>query len=1075
MTGDPANVQLNLLGVPMLLVDGARAAPRTQKALALLAYLAVERRAINRAQLVALFWPDADESRGRGMLRNTLAYLKDALGAHADAVLRADRDVIGLHDGALALDLDLAQVISNDPASIEPALGHHRGEFMQGVAFDDAAELERWLAAQRAHWHGAQSALFARLSELYLDRGDSAAARAICLRWTEHDALNESAQLRLMQALVALGDRAGALQTYDAWVRVCADELGTQPARAMTELAARVRQGEMPTMPTQPKPARNMPARASLPMVGRAVELAQLAREFDDTRSSGARAVLVEGESGMGKSRLIEEFMAWASARGADILALRTFETSGQTPYGALIATLRARIERENAPDDLLPDVWLAELARLLPELRERYPDLPRASDDPVTAQTRLNESLTQLCLALAARAPLVLVVDDTQWSDDATLGLIAYLAGRAAQTSAPILMVLIARSGEAYSSVERLRQDVARSGRLARVSLGPLTATDAAALARAQADATGAPVPAADVGQRLLDETGGQPFFLVELLRNRASNAADAGPIMLPASVRDVLLARMAQLRQPAQLLLSASAVLGGAFEFAQLCAVASLDADGNDATFALEEALAAHVLREAGRQGAIERYALAHEQLRDVVYTELGAQRRRLLHRRALAALSDSAPAAELARHALGADQPERAFALTLQAGDQAMRLFAVRDALRLYQGAIDIARETALPNDSADIALTLQKLGRAHELDNDLGAAQAAYKASVADAAERGDARAESLALNRLATAVAQDRLNIPRALALLERASQAARAVGDEAAIVETEWNRALLNVYQSNSAVALEHAQAVLAIAKRGDDSALLARVHNIMGTAQNALGQVTEARAHLREALRLFEQIGDRALQSDTLSLLTNSELLLGDSAAALSAAQRAYDMSERDGNRWGQAQSAMHMVMARIDSGDVAGAVELAERVITLAQTTNFPLMKFFAQIALGNAYRAAGRPTDALDAHQGAVTFHTAELAGAFAGTLHSALCADYAALGDWVNAHAQAGLAGAPDRGPGAFYPVLTRDIEIEAFTRAGDAAQAQRALDTLTRMAVEMPRLQPVLERARSAVS
>jgi tetratricopeptide (TPR) repeat protein len=131
-----------------------------------------------------------------------------------------------------------------------------------------------------------------------------------------------------------------------------------------------------------------------------------------------------------------------------------------------------------------------------------------------------------------------------------------------------------------------------------------------------------------------------------------------------------------------------------------------------------------------------------------------------------------------------------------------------------------------------------------------------------------------------------------LNIPRALALLERASQAARAANDQAAIVETEWNRALLNVYQSNSAAALEHAQAVLTIAKRGDDRSLLARVHNIIGTAQNALGQVAEARAHLREALRLFESIGDRALQSDTLRLLTNSELLLGDSAAALSAAQ---------------------------------------------------------------------------------------------------------------------------------------------------------------------------------------
>src|SRR5262249_26657036 len=166
---------------------------------------------------------------------------------------------------------------------------------------------------------------------------------------------------------------------------------------------------------------------------------------------------------GIGTTRLREEFLRWAEAQGADVIRAQALESGGRLPYQPLVDVLRPQLARANAPEDLLDDVWLAELARLFPELRERYPDLPPPGVEGSTAQHPLFDAVANLVLALAQRsahasppaatrdtalAPLVRVFDDLHWADAGTRELLRHLLRRFQEEQLPLLIVLALRSG---------------------------------------------------------------------------------------------------------------------------------------------------------------------------------------------------------------------------------------------------------------------------------------------------------------------------------------------------------------------------------------------------------------------------------------------------------------------------------------------------------------------------------------------------------------------------------------------------------------------------------------------------
>jgi tetratricopeptide (TPR) repeat protein len=428
-------------------------------------------------------------------------------------------------------------------------------------------------------------------------------------------------------------------------------------------------------------------------MVGRALEHTRLVEVFYKVRSGRTETVLIEGEAGIGKTRLVHEFLGWAKAQGALVLRGKSFETGGRLPYQAVLEILRGWLEREANPLEVMPEIWLGELSALLPELRERFPGLPMPTVDESIGRTRLFEAVTRLVLALSARGPLMVFVDDLQWTDTASLDVLHYLIRRANEANSSLLVVLTVRS-EALPVTPGLTDWLERLIHEASLQRFELQALSENAT-KEWLESLGANDHGLEVFSRwLFTETQGQPLFINQTLKNllehgvlqshpktglEYSNVSnhDLHSEKLAPGVRQVIRTRLKRLSHSAFALLCAGAVLGQDLEFAVMCQVAGLPE--SDGLTALDEVLGARLLLEANR------YMFAHDKIRDVTYTEAGDARRKVFHRRALETLEAiNAPAAVLAGHAIGAGRLEAIVRYSLKAGLEAFALRALPETI-------------------------------------------------------------------------------------------------------------------------------------------------------------------------------------------------------------------------------------------------------------------------------------------------------------------------------------------------------------------------------------------------------
>src|SRR5260221_2843700 len=435
------DLYLTLLGTPEVCHGDQVLQFSTRKELALLIYLAVVGRVHLRKNLSEQFWPEGDARHGRAALRISLLHLRHMLGEGTDVFpvphLLIQRDTLAL-DLTSAIELDLHILLEACTsarastgttltmpevarrrllAQLQRATGLPRGEFVEGFSLGDAPAFDDWVRFQREYWHLRTSEVFDCLSQMQFEAGALEAAIETVNRWLVLSPLHEDACRRLMRLHFAAGDRAAALHAYDTCRARLSTGMQTEPTPETVALASRMRAVAPPRRKEAPTPALALSPATFLegPLLGRTTELSTLIKVYHTAQRGQPQVVLLEGEVGIGKTRLATEFLAWAEMEGADVLQGQALATGGQLPYRPVIEALRPRIERENAPDDLLSDLWLAELARLLPELGDRYPDLPDPVGDKSVARNRLFEAVARLGQALAARTMLVLFIDDVQ------------------------------------------------------------------------------------------------------------------------------------------------------------------------------------------------------------------------------------------------------------------------------------------------------------------------------------------------------------------------------------------------------------------------------------------------------------------------------------------------------------------------------------------------------------------------------------------------------------------------------------------------------------------------------------
>src|SRR5216684_1420029 len=404
-------LRLAVLGPPEVFHDGSRLTFALRKAQTLLLYLAVEGGMHSRSKLAAFLWPDSEPHDARTALRNAIALLRTLL-ADPDASpaphshLRSERDLLGLNPQApLELDLEVVQqaysaaqrhsTLPAEPqraalvAKFQQALALVRGPFLDGFWLGEESPFDEWVQASQQQWQVRVQLLCERLSAFQEAGGELEQARATLTRWLTLDPLAEEAYRRLMRIHLGLGDSTAALQVYAACRARLAQELQIKPSAETVALAERIRATTAVRRGTSPVTTAVSRSTGELlaPLVGRAAAFSQLVGSFQQARGGQPQAVLVVGEAGIGKTRLAREWVAWAAAQGALVLAGQAFEMGGRLPYQPLVEALRPRLEAENAPEDLLDDLWLAELSRLLPELRVRYPDLPTPTEDELAAR----------------------------------------------------------------------------------------------------------------------------------------------------------------------------------------------------------------------------------------------------------------------------------------------------------------------------------------------------------------------------------------------------------------------------------------------------------------------------------------------------------------------------------------------------------------------------------------------------------------------------------------------------------------------------------------------------------------
>jgi len=728
-----STIRLAFLGTPQLARNGQALELHIAKVQALLAYLALTRQAQSREHLLGLLWAESHGDAARKNLRNRLWQLRQTLGEEA-IITEGDTLALGptVWSDVATFVSGVQQALSAEEptiATLESLLHLWRGPLLAGLILSEAPDFELWLTTERGRLAGLYMQALMQLLSLKRKAGDWQGIITWAQRGLDHDPLAEPLHQQLISAYGHQGLRSEAIRQYEQLKALLITELQVEPLPETQALyAATIQPFNQPTvsangmsqllglngMTAMMSPPYSQPT--VHPFVGREAQLAVLDQALRESTQGPARVVLLSGELGMGKTTLWQQWLA----RLAPIpvaLTTRALNTTQQVPFDPirrLLGTLPCREQLQQIANQLLP-TWRHELVRLVPSLGTLMPPSMPPLDAHLSPQEErglLAEALTQFFRAFGG-TPLILLLDDLHWTDNATLDWLLYLTDRMA--AEPLLLIGAYRPQDVTPPLARLISQWQREGILQRLELPSFTTTESQAL-----------LVALGANPQMVDylhlQSGGNPYYLTQL-----SDIAVDG---IPATLVELIQARLGYLDEAWQPVLQAAAILEPTLDVALL---AQTSGRAEEAIIdALDGLLAAGIIVERG-----EGYEFAHGLVAKVLRDGLSSSRRKWLHRRAAAAIQTqqqgelATVAGALAHHYRAAGELDAAARFAELAGAEALRIGAAQEAVIFYEQAYAL-QPTADRQLGLGMALLLLP-GKMAEARQVMEAALVAYEAA------------------------------------------------------------------------------------------------------------------------------------------------------------------------------------------------------------------------------------------------------------------------------------------------------------------------------------------------------